>query len=83
MFILKDVFGGNYLSNSSEFDKKTQPWVGEFVFKPYDPLKVARFESKEDALEALKLYEKYNSRISDIEIAEVFPSLILNPCSDR
>lgn len=83
MYILKDVFCGNYLSNSSEFDKKVQPGVGKFVFRPYDPLKVVRFESKEEALEALKLLEKRNSRISDIEIVEVFPSLILNPCCDR
>lgn len=73
MFVLRKISTESYLSLATENDK-IQPYVGKYLFKPYDSLRIARFTSREDALEALEIAEKHLDRNLDVELVEVFPA---------
>lgn len=73
--VLKQLTADKYLSLKSDAEQENSLSLSKYTFHPYNWMKIARFDTEEEAMNAFADFCRYDKSVTDVALVSVFYEL--------
>lgn len=73
--VLKQLTADKYLSLKSDAEQENSLSPSKYTFHPYNWMKIARFDTEEEAMNAFADFCRHDNSVTDVAIVSVFNEL--------